>query len=343
VERIPPQVLLPPVGNRRLEFRNGPSLSGKGNLANVYVSIRCSSLTAMGAQVPVSGLPHRSDWEDPRFRAVLGEILPKTDVPTYSSHDWEMARVLMTLDALGLRRSDCRGLEVAAGTDPVMFALSRSVQEVVAVDRYDGKWRQSPRDFPTHPELFTELDFVPSRLRVLRMDGQRLAFRNNEFDFAYCIGPSVNWFGNFDAARTGVKEMARVVKPGGAVLVSVDFLVDGVDSTDRLSATLGQVELIRRSIRALRDLLGWSDEACFFDWTSINSELLQKIPVTPMGDLDPTPPDFLSDDETDRQSSDDSNRVGLVKIYRRPRSLTFRLLEPRSLAPFFLTLRKPPG
>ena len=58
------------------------------------------------------------------------------------------------------------------------------------------------------------------------MDGRRLTFPDDTFDVAYSLS-SIEHFGGFDGAAAAVDEMARVVKPGGIVVVATEYRLSG--------------------------------------------------------------------------------------------------------------------
>jgi SAM-dependent methyltransferase len=58
------------------------------------------------------------------------------------------------------------------------------------------------------------------------MNGRTLGFSSGSFDIAYSLS-SIEHFGGLEGAREAVDEMARVVKPGGLVVVATEYLLEG--------------------------------------------------------------------------------------------------------------------
>lgn len=100
-----------------------------------------------------------------------------------------------------------RFLDVAAGTGAMTIAAHRCGARVTSIDFAQGM-----------------LDVLGTKLSkagiadvdVRRMDGQELGFRDGEFDAAGS-GFGVVWF---PSPAAGLREMKRVLKPGGRVVVT---------------------------------------------------------------------------------------------------------------------------
>jgi SAM-dependent methyltransferase len=58
------------------------------------------------------------------------------------------------------------------------------------------------------------------------MDGRSSAFRNDSFDIVYSLS-SIEHFGGFEGAGQTVREMARVLKPGGVLALATEYVLSG--------------------------------------------------------------------------------------------------------------------
>jgi SAM-dependent methyltransferase len=58
------------------------------------------------------------------------------------------------------------------------------------------------------------------------MDGRRLAFRDGTFDIAYSLS-SIEHFGGMSGATATIREMGRVLKPGGVLTLATEYVLHG--------------------------------------------------------------------------------------------------------------------
>jgi ubiquinone/menaquinone biosynthesis C-methylase UbiE len=141
--------------------------------------------------------------------------------------DWERTLCWRVLTEHAFVREGARGLSVAAGTDPLLYKLADGVTQLVGIDTYSGLWGGAPRDAPANTHKYRPVWMSSDRLPILlRADARRLPFSSSVFDFVYCIGPSINWIGSSNVGQNVLSEMARVVKPEGLVVFSVEFVED---------------------------------------------------------------------------------------------------------------------
>jgi SAM-dependent methyltransferase len=70
-------------------------------------------------------------------------------------------------------------------------------------------------------------------LTVLRMDGTRLEFPSDSFDIVFSFS-SIEHFGgaNHSGALKSLKEMERVLKPGGIAIVATEYIINNKDPPD---------------------------------------------------------------------------------------------------------------
>jgi demethylmenaquinone methyltransferase/2-methoxy-6-polyprenyl-1,4-benzoquinol methylase len=135
-----------------------------------------------------AGLAAEYDW--------MGAILSFGQDPR-----WRRALVL----AIDPRRGE-RVLDVATGTGLVAFALARRGCEVVGLDQSEAMLVGARRRLSESAALAERVSFV-------RGEAERLPFGNAEFDaltFTYLLR-------YVDDREATVRELARVVRPGGAI------------------------------------------------------------------------------------------------------------------------------
>ena len=177
--------------------------------------------------------------------------------------DWEVGMSVLALRQGGVLRPDARILGVGAGHEPTIFFLTTQVGEVHATDLYlpEPPVREepalrlrlrtlvraamdvirAPRSLPQPPGTWGDSAsarmFVdpgrywpgawnPRRLVAQHMDGLDLRYESDTFDGIFSSG-SIEHFGGHAEVRRAVREMARVLKPGGVLTVSTEYRLDG--------------------------------------------------------------------------------------------------------------------
>ena len=135
------------------------------------------------------------------------------------------------LERLGALGPQATVLGVGAGHERVLFYLANRSAMTVATDLYTGAFTDSPAaeadpDFARDPERYAPFPFRRDHLAVLRADGTRLPFQANAFDAVYSLS-SIEHFGGHAAAGLAMREMARVLKPGGIACVATELVLAG--------------------------------------------------------------------------------------------------------------------
>mgnify|MGYP006285446121 FL=1 len=154
----------------------------------------------------------------------------------YRKH-WEIAMSVRALADGGAIHPKSKLLGVGAGNEPTSFYLTNHVDQVFATDLYvDENWHQSANlGMFTHPERYWNRDWNRRRLIVQHMDARELHYESNSFDGIFSSS-SLEHFGSLKDVRQSIKEMTRVLKPGGILTLSTEFRLEG--SGNGLSGTL---------------------------------------------------------------------------------------------------------
>jgi SAM-dependent methyltransferase len=104
------------------------------------------------------------------------------------------------------------------------------------------------------PAQYARFPFRQDHLRVLYMDGLHLDFPDNHFDFAFSFS-SIEHFGGHAASAKAVAEMARVVRPGGAVVLTTEVVLNGIaDEEYFLPAEIDAYLLAVQDLRPIEDI-----------------------------------------------------------------------------------------
>jgi SAM-dependent methyltransferase len=213
----------------RIDFVRGLVLSDE-------FTDRYKKLSPEGGVLPkdvqLCELANPAKWDNPEWMRLLAslQVLSPHKLSMHRK-TYEFTQLLYGLHRLDRLREDVSVLSVGAGHECVLYWLANRVGSVVATDMYSGRWQkegalegdagvvQRPRDFAPFP-------YREDRLVFLKMDGRRLAFADATFDVAYSLS-SIEHFGGFAEAGQSIDEMARVLKPGGLLVLATEYILSG--------------------------------------------------------------------------------------------------------------------
>jgi len=179
------------------------------------------------------------------WRLVQGARRSLADLPDYVGRVIGECRALeaMAETYLGLRLQNLRALEIGAGQLPRQMAYFARANRVVGIDldrvapdegwsQYAEMWRRNGPgrvlktlgrkalgfDRRLMRELYRQLDCpTPPKFERMQMDAGHMSFDDATFDFVY----SVDVFEHLPAPEQVIDETVRVLKPGGAAVISL--------------------------------------------------------------------------------------------------------------------------
>jgi SAM-dependent methyltransferase len=192
------------------------------------------------APLPLSSLTNVAAYRDPEWFALFEDLATyshdvhifaaKADPDIYRK-GWEWVQTIYGLQKLGMIRPDHRAIGVGAGRECVIFWLGDRLRQVVATDLYgSGDWataggREADAAVVKNPQNFCPRPIRPESVEFKVMDGTNLdAYPDATFDFSWSLS-SIEHFGSHERAAEAVREMARVVRPGGVVVVATEYLL----------------------------------------------------------------------------------------------------------------------
>ena len=189
---------------------------------------------------PLSKLCDIADWNCPEFNSLACDIFDLGQSKSAMLHRklWEFTACVKALKNEGMLTEESVGLSVAAGHERVLYYLARKVGRIVATDIYGQSSfsnLEACTDAIACPEKFAPYEYPKDRLKVLFMDAFALQFPSSLFDFCICLS-SIEHFGGFDKACTSIREMGRVVRRGGLVIISTECSLNG-KTTDEVFTT----------------------------------------------------------------------------------------------------------
>jgi demethylmenaquinone methyltransferase/2-methoxy-6-polyprenyl-1,4-benzoquinol methylase len=150
------------------------------------------------------------DQRGARVKDLFDTIAPRydliNDLQSFGLHRWWKRRLIRMADG----QPGERALDLCCGTGDVALALSSRGLDVVGLDFSEPMLDVANRRLNATPPS--------ARARFLRGDAQRIPFSDGSFDvvtISYGLRNLADW-------ETGLREMARVARPGGRLLV-LDF------------------------------------------------------------------------------------------------------------------------
>ena len=169
------------------------------------------------------------DFDDPALRAKLREMV----APVATPHEelrrkyWEYAMLGLYLEEVRALGEDASALAVAAGHEEPLYWLANRVGHVLATDIYgEGAFagREAEASMLDDPQAFAPYPYREDHLEVRSMNALALDLPDESFDIVFSLS-SIEHFGEPSAIRTAAQEMARVLKPGGHLVVVTECLV----------------------------------------------------------------------------------------------------------------------
>ena len=194
---------------------------------------------------------------------------------------WEWTHCAYGLQKLGALAPSNRGLGVGAGHECLIFYFADQCSHVIASDLYGNEqWsatggKEASTELLADPQKFCPRRVDFERIQFVNSSGTSLKFQNDSFDFCWSMS-SIEHFGGHNAARLAMREMARVVKPGGIIAVATEYLLLPEYQHPEY---FNQAEIIEYLVRASFDLELVSE----IDWDTLTREYLIDSICVPEG------------------------------------------------------------
>jgi SAM-dependent methyltransferase len=176
--------------------------------------------------LPYNKLCNVSDFQ--MLAPDIADIFRHVDNPRLYRKFWEQAQQIRGLRDHGALHKDAWLLGVGAGVEVSNYHLANHAALVVATDLYsaDGWTDYAPAAAIHDPVHFSPYGYRQDRLQVLDMDGRDLQFLDGTFDGIYSAS-SIEHFGTLDDIAQAMREMYRVLKPGGVIAFSTEYDING--------------------------------------------------------------------------------------------------------------------
>jgi SAM-dependent methyltransferase len=190
--------------------------------------------------LPLNSLTNVAAWNDPDWRAVSRLLGLSQDEGWFHRKAFEWTHCIDGLERLHALGPDKRVLGVAAGHECTLYYLANRSLVTVATDLYRGGFADSHAqeanpDFLARPQDYAPFPYRTDRLLPLPADALRLPFDDDSFDVVYSLS-SIEHFGGHDRAAEAVREMARVLRPGGVACVATEYVLRGPQHDEYFNA-----------------------------------------------------------------------------------------------------------
>ena len=176
-------------------------------------------------------LANPAKWDNEEWTATLRSLGLTDDKFLMHRKPYELTQLIFGCRRLGALREDATVVSVGAGHELVLYWLANHVHRVLATDRYEGIWqeqqgREGDPAVLTSPDSYATFPYRRERLAFVQMDGRQLGLRSNIADVAYSLS-SIEHFGGMAGATATIREMARVLKPGGVLALATEYVLGG--------------------------------------------------------------------------------------------------------------------
>jgi SAM-dependent methyltransferase len=176
-------------------------------------------------------LANPAKWDNDDWLAILRSLGLSDDKLSMHRKPYEFTQLLFGCQRLGALREDSRVISIGAGHELVLYWLANHVRQMIATDMYEGVWqdvqgREGDPDVINRPDDYAPFPYRRDRLTFMKMDGRQLAFQDSTFDIAYSLS-SIEHFGGMAGAAATIREMGRIVKPGGILALATEYVIAG--------------------------------------------------------------------------------------------------------------------
>lgn len=190
--------------------------------------------------LPLCSLTNVHAWADARWMEFFDElgtysyeahIFGPREPPYIYRKGWEWVQTAYGLHRLGMIKPEHRAIGVGAGHECVIFWLADRISQVVATDLYGNEgWtsaggQEADAGVLDNPQQYCPRPIRSEAIEFNTMDGTDLSsYQDATFDIAWSLS-SIEHFGGHENAAQAVREMARVVKVGGVVVIATEYIL----------------------------------------------------------------------------------------------------------------------
>ncbi len=176
--------------------------------------------------VPFNKIPNVSDIYNKEWNNVLLELSPIFSMNRESFHRkiWEFTHTIYILKKSGYLYPKNKGLAIGAGREQILYYLAYKIEKITGIDLFEGNYigGEDEPDIPKNPQKYAPFIYPEANLDIIKMDALNLKFKDNSFDFIFSAS-SIEHFGSKKNILKSIKEMYRVLKPGGIAVITTEI------------------------------------------------------------------------------------------------------------------------
>jgi SAM-dependent methyltransferase len=208
-------------GERRTNVARALAISGEFDAKHRAVPV----------DVQLCELANPAKWDNDEWLAILRSLGLSGDKLLMHRKPYEFTQLIFGCERLGMIRPDASFVSIGAGHEQVLYWLANHVRRVVATDMYEGIWqdelaKEGDAAVLEDPDKYAPFPYRRECLEFRRMDGRHLDFPDGTFDVSYSLS-SIEHFGGIEGAKQTMREMARLLKPGGILALATEYVLSG--------------------------------------------------------------------------------------------------------------------
>jgi len=182
--------------------------------------------------LPINKICQVADIYHPAWIKTSNELKWDIDENNFHRKIWEYTQILFSLKQLEFLNPESLCLAVGAGREHLLYYLTYKIKKVFGIDLYEGKYYggEDEKDIPISTERYAPFPYFKEKLSLFRMNALKLEFPDNYFDFIFSAS-SIEHFGTKKDILKSIKEMYRVLKPGGVTAITTELKLNSLGTT----------------------------------------------------------------------------------------------------------------
>lgn len=179
------------------------------------------------SDLPLNKVCRVADAANPAWRQGYRDLGFPEGTGIFHRKVWEFNQTLYGLRTLRRLPPQAVALGIGCGHEELMYFLANRLARVVATDIYEDGFLggESNADVLEDPAKYAPFNYREDHLEVRRMNGLALDARDGTFDFVFCLS-SIEHFGRIADKLRALREMYRVLKPGGVAVVTTEVVLN---------------------------------------------------------------------------------------------------------------------